>query len=426
MSLGDSIERWRGLSNTSEAVVQALRLLAADLRSDAATQDSLDRLSRGARVVVAGQQPGLCGGPLLTTLKTIAAVQSADRLTRQGLDTVPIFWNATTDHDLDEMNRVFLPSIDGLTVDRHRVEGWSRGVAASQCFFSDEQVAALIKWMESHDIDLVDDERPVAGEALGRWQSRLMTNRFSGSGLVVLEADGVLSHDLALKARVLNQTAALGVALRETQHARVDRKPLLNVPAGAFLFQQGPPRKRVPAPDEGQDTRAWMAAQGQSVSGDVVGRVLSQQDLLPVAFQVAGPSERLYIEEMARLFKIVDVPPLSTTPRPSCCLLTRARADGFVELGVVGEDRAFPSRWPKQAQRRSRRRRRAEGEEVDTAPAAASRRLRKRLSEWVAPRGRPQERVFSLVGFNKQPGAVVRQLLARELSVTECEVVLLQ
>src|SRR5579864_4980752 len=55
------------------------------------------------RVVVAGQQPGLFGGPLMTFAKLVAAARWAAALEAAGEPAVAVFWVATEDHDYAEV-----------------------------------------------------------------------------------------------------------------------------------------------------------------------------------------------------------------------------------------------------------------------------------------------------------------------------------
>ena len=54
-----------------------------------------------------GQQVVLFGGPLLTLLKAATAVARAVEATKAtGVEHVPIFWLATEDHDLEEVDQI--------------------------------------------------------------------------------------------------------------------------------------------------------------------------------------------------------------------------------------------------------------------------------------------------------------------------------
>ena len=79
----------------------------------AKTLENIARLRRGAGVVVTGQQVGLFGGPLFSLFKALSTVKLAQEATGAGCDCVPVFWLATTDHDLAEINHVSVLAGDG-------------------------------------------------------------------------------------------------------------------------------------------------------------------------------------------------------------------------------------------------------------------------------------------------------------------------
>ena len=75
------------------------------------------------QMVVTGQQPGLFGGPMYTVHKAATAVRLAQELNaaNSGPPIVPIFWNHTDDHDLDEVNRASFVN-NNLEVQRIRLD----------------------------------------------------------------------------------------------------------------------------------------------------------------------------------------------------------------------------------------------------------------------------------------------------------------
>ncbi|MBL8212803.1 MAG: bacillithiol biosynthesis cysteine-adding enzyme BshC [Bryobacterales bacterium] len=79
--------------------------LVALLREQNGESETLQLLAKsGTNVVVTGQQVGLFSGPAYTLYKALTAVRLARTLTEAGSPTVPIFWLATEDHDLDEVS----------------------------------------------------------------------------------------------------------------------------------------------------------------------------------------------------------------------------------------------------------------------------------------------------------------------------------
>ena len=101
-----------------KAVIAVLReqnaRFAAGNEIDPSTARNLDRLAAGAVAIVTGQQVGLLSGPAYTFYKAISAVRVAEETTRRGIDAVPIFWLATEDHDLAEVNHSTWVTRSGL------------------------------------------------------------------------------------------------------------------------------------------------------------------------------------------------------------------------------------------------------------------------------------------------------------------------
>jgi bacillithiol biosynthesis cysteine-adding enzyme BshC len=83
--------------------------LVAALKVRNGESASLELLARpGTVAVVTGQQVGLFSGPAYTIYKALTAARLAADLNRRGIVAVPIFWLATEDHDLAEVNHSFV------------------------------------------------------------------------------------------------------------------------------------------------------------------------------------------------------------------------------------------------------------------------------------------------------------------------------
>ena len=155
------------------------------------TLANLARLRQGAAAVVTGQQVGLFGGPMFAIYKALTAVKLAEEATAAGVDTVPVFWLATYDHDLAEVNHVSIPGPDGalhvLTTQSHDVPG----APVSAVRLGDEilpvvdQAANLLGDSEAAQF-LRDTYRP--GETLGTAFARLYARIFAEWGVILLDA----------------------------------------------------------------------------------------------------------------------------------------------------------------------------------------------------------------------------------------------
>ena len=158
------------------------------------TLANIDRLRKGAAAVVTGQQVGLFGGPMFDIYKALTAVKLAEEATAAGVDAVPVFWLATYDHDLAEVNHVSIPGAEGtlqvLTTPSHDVPG----APVSAVRLGDEilplvdQASKLLGDSEAVQA-LRDSYRP--GEFLGTAFARFYTRIFAEWGVIVLDASDI-------------------------------------------------------------------------------------------------------------------------------------------------------------------------------------------------------------------------------------------
>ena len=160
---------------------------------------NIERLRRGALTAVTGQQVGLFGGPLFSIFKALTAAKLAAEATAAGVECVPIFWLATEDHDLAEVNHVSLISESGGP---EALAAASRGVADAPVgtvklgpeiepvveravwLLGDSEVA---KWLR-------EAYRP--GETLGSAFAKLFARLFAGWGVILLDPADKDLHEL--------------------------------------------------------------------------------------------------------------------------------------------------------------------------------------------------------------------------------------
>ena len=189
------------ISYASERRERVTAILERQNKSWAAspqTLANLDRLRKGAAAVVTGQQVGLFGGPMFAIYKALTAVKLAEEATAAGVDAVPVFWLATYDHDLAEVNHVSIPGPDGapqvLTTPSHDVPGAPVGAVrlGDEIPPLVEQAMKLLGESEATQI-LRQSYRP--GETLGTAFARLYARVFAEWGVIVLDAsDGELDR----------------------------------------------------------------------------------------------------------------------------------------------------------------------------------------------------------------------------------------
>lgn len=201
-----------------ERVAAILQTQNKAWNASAKTIANIDRLRRGAAAVVTGQQVGLFGGPMFAIYKALTAVRLAEEATAVGVEAVPVFWLATYDHDLAEVNHVSIPGADGalqvLTTPSHDVPG----APVSAVRFGDEittVVDAAAALLGDREATQWLRECYGPGATLGTAFARLFARIFADWGVIVLDAS---DSDLAQVAEpiycaAIERSSALAAAL---------------------------------------------------------------------------------------------------------------------------------------------------------------------------------------------------------------------
>jgi bacillithiol synthase len=184
------------------------------------TLANIDRLQRGALTAVTGQQVGVFGGPLFSIFKALTAVKLAEQATAAGVDCVPIFWLATEDHDLAEVNHVSLASETGLerlAIESHGIEDAPVGTIklGAEIEPALERATALLGDTEIATW-LRESYRP--GETLGSSFARLMARLFAEWGVILLDQSDAEFHQLAKP--ILRQSIERSAEIDEALLAR--------------------------------------------------------------------------------------------------------------------------------------------------------------------------------------------------------------
>lgn len=318
-------------SSRRERVSAILERQNKSWNASAKTLANLQRLRNGAAAVVTGQQVGLFGGPMFAIYKALTAVKLAEEATAAGVDAVPVFWLATYDHDLAEVNHVTIPGADGalqlLTTSSHDVPG----AQVSAVRFGDEitpVVDQAVALLGDNEASSFLRETYQAGETLGSAFARLYSRIFADWGVIVLDAsDAELSRvaEPVYRAAIERSgeiTAALldrGTALEAAgyyQQVKVTESSVLlfttregaRTPisrrehAGAveFVFDGETSEKVSQA-----DLLADISAHPEKYSPNVLLRPTVEDYLLPTLAYTGGAAETAYFAQAGAVYQIL-------------------------------------------------------------------------------------------------------------------------
>jgi bacillithiol biosynthesis cysteine-adding enzyme BshC len=312
------------------------------------TLASLERLRMGAAAVVTGQQVGLFGGPTFAIYKAMTAVKLAEEATAAGVDSVPVFWLATYDHDLAEVNHVAIPGADGslqvLEAPSHDVPG----APVSKVHLGEEiqpvleQAAALLGNSEVVQL-LRDSYRP--GESLGTAFARLYARLFAQWGVILLDAsdpelhriaepiyraaveradeikDALLSRGEALEAAGYHQqvkvTSSSVLVFTLQNGARVPIQHRLNGDSAEFIVGHDAGAEKLSQ----ADLVSRIQAHPELFSPNVLLRPVVQDFLLPTLAYTGGAAEAAYFAQTGSVYEVLLKRITPLVPRFSATLV---------------------------------------------------------------------------------------------------------
>jgi len=306
---------------------------------------SLAALGRpGSVAIVAGQQAGFATGPLFTLFKALTAVRIARRLGESGVrDVVPVFWCASDDHDLAEID--LLRSVDpaGAEVRKFRA---GLGARAHTPAFAVRAEPAVVEAVERFAASLPSTEfsaevrallAPAPGEPLANWFLRALSGIPGLEELVAIEGRKLVP----LAQRVLD--AEISAPERSGSALQSGARRLVGLGYEPTLGPLAPPFLYELAGEDGTVRRRPVTA-GRPLRGpaspNVALRPIVQAEALPAAVVVAGPSEIAYLAELPPLFERHGVPFPAIVPRFSATVID-ARAERTLEALGLAPDAIF-------------------------------------------------------------------------------------
>ncbi len=330
------------------------------------TLDNIDKLGENGTVtVVTGQQPGIFTGPLYTIYKTITAIKLAKHITeKMGVPAVPVFWNASEDHDFQEVRHIEFINRDNRVISliyepQADVEGKS--------IFDiplEPSLEFLIDLMEGDTNEsefkkyLVDLLRNSLGRcySLADWFSHQMQALFGSFGLIILDAHlppcrqlarPIIGREIESAPRSAHLITEAGAQLRRLgYHQQIERKP---DDVNFFLYAQGKRNKvrfqgdsfivdRVGLEYEQSEMLDMLAEEPQRFSPSAALRPLVQDHILPTAAYVAGPGEISYFAQMRETYTFFDLVMPIIYPRCRAVLVETRIAKILERYGLHVED----------------------------------------------------------------------------------------
>ena len=310
--------------------------------------------------VVTGQQAGLFTGSAFAIYKALTAVKVARTLSQRGLPAVPVFWLATEDHDLAEVNHCYVQDRDGnpqqLAYSENPpvedapvgsiqfTEAIQTTLEALRGFLpeSSDQAALLESLSECY--------RP--GESFGTAFGRFMARLFADYGIVLVDPLDVRLHSLSshvFRTAVESATTLVGELIECNRRLQDGGyHPQVRVTENSSLLFYYADGQRVPLRlRDGQ----FVSSRGQTyspqellaqlqqrpgiLSPNVLLRPVMQDALLPTIAYVGGPSELAYLAQAAPVYQRVLGRMPVLLPRASFTILEQPTNRLLAKFGLT-------------------------------------------------------------------------------------------
>jgi bacillithiol biosynthesis cysteine-adding enzyme BshC len=330
---------------------QLARILERQNKSFGASPGTLENIAAfrsGASAIVTGQQVGLFGGPAFSIYKALSAIRLAKDAQNLGVNCVPIFWLATEDHDLQEVNQIRIPAADAtletLATTARAAEDAPVGTISFGPEISDLALRVENLLGESEITKLVREcYRP--GETFGTSFAKLFARIFAGFGVILLDGSDPELDQIAapLYGEVIERPPELNHALLHRdeelhaagyhQQVRITSSstPLFVIRSGSRVPVHAAAEKFLIGHEEmsQQELLQLASSSPESFTPNVLLRPVVQDYLLPTLAYVGGSAEVAYFAQAAALYQSIlgritpIVPRFSATliePKPQALL----------------------------------------------------------------------------------------------------------
>jgi bacillithiol biosynthesis cysteine-adding enzyme BshC len=315
-------------ANRRERVSEILQRQNQSWETSPKTLENIARLRAGASALVTGQQVGLFGGPMFSIFKALTAIKLANLATQSGVDCVPVFWLATEDHDLAEVDHVSIPGPDGSLRSLVATTAARPDAPVGTITFG-EEIDALVNTSAEllGDSETIDTLRRCyrPGETYGSAFARLFAHLFADWGVILLDASDPELHRISepIYRAAIERSAELDesvIARGRALEAAGYHQQVKVTPSSALLFtlQDG---ARVPvhrrangvAGDSEFAIRDEKVSQAellnritsapQKFSANVLLRPVVQDYLLPTLAYSGGSAEVAYFAQAAVVYE---------------------------------------------------------------------------------------------------------------------------
>jgi bacillithiol biosynthesis cysteine-adding enzyme BshC len=308
--------------------------------ASARTLENVAAFRSGALTIVTGQQVGLFGGPAFSIYKALSAIRLANEAQKLGMKCVPIFWLATEDHDLQEVNQIKVPAADAtfetLATSAHAAEDAPVGSISFGPEISELALRVENLLGESEITKLVAEcYRPK--ETFGTAFAKLFAQIFADFGVILLDGSDPELDQIAapLYREAIERAPEINRALlkrdEQLQAAGYHQQVRITDSSTALFVIRSGSRIPVHAADgkfviadeqvSRQELLQIATSSPQAFSPNVLLRPVVQDYLLPTLAYVGGSAEVAYFAQAGVVYESILGRVTPIVPRFSATLI---------------------------------------------------------------------------------------------------------
>jgi len=313
------------------------------------------RLRNTTNVVIAGQQPGLLLGPVYTFWKLLTTVIMARDISKQDrTDTLPLFWIASEDHDIFEVNRVLLNGSKFVAKPEiSPVHGQMPPVGLISLINQGDRLLKYLsvnlpeKPYKSWLIELVSE---CDFTSYSRMFATLAAALFKDWQIVFVDALEIRKWTAPHLADIVSRFDSVQSALNgfRANLTEAGFQPALNDP-GVFEILQGDVPARVKCQLQNgvmnysdgklsyEDAAELIRLHPERFSTGAALRPVVQDCIFPVSAMVCGPSEMLYLWQIDGIYKELGWRRSMLHPRVSATIIGNRTRQLINKIGSIEE-----------------------------------------------------------------------------------------
>jgi len=318
----------REFSGDREKIVGRLLSYNKDLGAPETVIRNIEALAQPETyAVITGQQPGIFSGPLYTVYKALTTIIMCQRLLNRGFSLVPVFWNASEDHDLHEIDHISIFRRNKPVEVHYKCD--LENVAFSHITADKSELKRILKIVDDNSPDseykgpLLKNLNGIVDESsdLADFFSRFMLHLFGDLGLIMIEPRHLrdmmapIFEILIRKPTECTQVIAQTSAKLENlgYSSRIHKKSNL-----CNFFVLGDVGERLTVTYDGQfqvgsrifsqeDLLSLLEESPSRFSANAVIRPVTQDYVFPTFAYVSGPNEIAYQAQLGDVYDFLSV-----------------------------------------------------------------------------------------------------------------------